>query len=285
MLHRSKRRDSRGSATPGTLLAPLILLCAALALACGGGGDPAETTAPQSAEAEPELGRYRVQVFRTSTNPQFFRFDTSTGEVTFSPILEAKVFRPMTTEAPPGAEGWIRPGRFAFEIVPGRGGAAILRTDSVSGRVWILHLTAKAEWAEIETHRDSGDAPKPPRRPVLPERKYSEQDQEFIDQVKKKIVLPKDQPQPTPKLDALLYMLDSGTMTPELRVWAVGELAEHYPGEARERLLAALEDPDAMVVVAAIEAVDPAADPRYATALKGLEDHSDESVSSAARTR
>ena len=158
-------------------------------------------------------------------------------------------------------------------------------TDTTTGRVWLLHLAAKPAWKEIETRRDSGDAPKAPDRALLPKKEPTPQQLARREAAKKKIVLPKDQPAPVPKLDALSYMLDpENSLTPELRAWAVGELAKYYPGE-HERLLGALQSSDSLVVVAAIEAVDLEGDARYASAIEGLQEDPDPTIAAAARQK
>ena len=94
---------------------------------------------------------------------------------------------------------------------------------------------------------------------------------------------PSQQPAPTPKLEALQYMLDSEKTTPELRAWAVRELAMNYPGQS-SRIMDAFRSSNKLEVLAAIEGADLYV-PRYLTAVKSLQGVQDPEISAAAKER
>jgi hypothetical protein len=103
-------------------------------------------------EALDARDRWQTQSIRLSVKkPLIIRWDTATGEVTERLILGDGSFKTVARELPPGASlDPIEVGRYLVDVIPGRRGSALLRLDTVTGQVWLVHLNVKPRrWIAI----------------------------------------------------------------------------------------------------------------------------------------
>ena len=141
-----------------------------------------------------------------------------------------------------------------MQVIRTSGGLALLRTDTVSGEVWRFNLKEGEDWEQI------GAAPGAAPHLAVPGSSSAEETLEARSLT-----------------DAV-----TGDRSPDIRAWAAEQLAYVDPSESFAALTAALGDPEAKVVLAAINSLRTAGDARAAAPLRALLAHPDPDVRSAA---
>lgn len=279
------------------MLSALITSFLIFAVGCGIDQDgsyknaaPVAAAGSGGSSAGSQIGRYQTEAVRLGVNrPLFLLTDTATGQVFRRSILGAQTFRPVTEEPAPGAslETPVT-GRYDVKVVPGRGGSALLRLDSVTGETWSLQLggTQKA-WYVIPSELAQADgkpesfraAPKAAAPPVS------------IPRVPKAAAAGHNPPPAasvparlTP-IEPMLEVLTEPGFEEELVIWTGAHLASIYPAEAAELLTGALSDGNPKVMVSIIEALEFDDDGRVRGALEAVKGHSDATVAEAATSK
>jgi hypothetical protein len=206
--------------------------------------------------------------------------------------LVVLVFQGLGREAPahggPLEEGGV--GR--YDVTSTRAGTPVLiRTDTVSGRVWKLELRGgRDRWIELiePDAKPSGEhsAAEPPEAaPVAPAAPPASAP-----------ASPAAQPAPAPPagsasepgdasesdLDTWLEAARKTELPPDIRIWAITQLGGSGDPRSTQALVGALGDPDPRVIAAAVAAVaSRRADAGVSEALASLRENPDPAVQAA----
>ena len=262
-----------GDSTTRLLLAGILVALIVLIVRSFAAGAPVVPgAAPARVSAEdPEWGRYQITSTRAGA-PMLLRTDTKTGQVWKLELRGGGVWQSFAepTEGGPEDPGWAR-----YQVIGTRAGTPMLiRIDTVTGQAWQLALRGgDGTWHPFEEpERGAATA----ARPSAPE---------------------PDSPAPTPielpvpptsveeELLGYVKAASSAELPPDIRLWAIGKLADLDDSRATGALLKALEAEEARVALAAIEALDGRDDDRIGSALEAAAAHPDPSVKSAAAER
>ncbi|MFT5694251.1 MAG: hypothetical protein ACI9QQ_000224 [Myxococcota bacterium] len=275
------------------LVMALMTMTLIVAMGCGIDQDgsyqkaaPAAAASAQGGTGGTQIGRYQTEAVRLGVNrPLFLLTDTATGQVFQRSILGAQTFRPVTEEAAPGAhlETPIA-GRYDVKVVPGRGGSAILRLDSVTGATWSLQLGGtQRTWYVIPSELSQGDD-KPESFRAAPEAASTPHEPRAAaagHQAPSTALTPAR----LPPIEAMLEVLTEPGFEEELAIWTGSHLASIYPAEAAELLTGQLAEGNPKVMVSIIEALEFDEGGRVQTALEAVKGHSDEAVAAAATSK
>ena len=277
---RFKRAFLRSAGTPfGSAGLCLLVACGvAWGIACSGGesGPTSSSATPDASVAEkPDaVGRWNVESVRLSVRePLILRWDSATGEVTEREILGKGPFKPVARESPPGASlASLEAGRYSVRVIPGRLGSALLRLDTKTGEVWLLHLnTRPRRWVSIPVRGSTAEAAK-----------FAEK---AIQAKKKEAGAPTPGAAENPTLEQLVELLEAKENPQDVRAGMPDLIVIHYPEAATQALLPSLQDDDPVVVVSVIDALPVAKDPSVAPALQPLLSHPDDRVAEAVRRK
>jgi hypothetical protein len=217
-----------------------------------------------------EIGRWNIEAVRLGVNrPLFILSDSATGAVSARAILAKGGFKPVAPETPPGVN--LDPkaaGRFEISVVPGKGGSAILRLDTVTGRVWTHQLSArKKSWVEVSNAAASKPVETAKAGPGG-----------------SKMVVPAQEPQKIP-IGPLLEVVNDPEMDQSFRVWTGGLLAEAYPSKTLDLLSTKIVSSDPELMVGMIGELDLSQDPSLRSRLAPFAKNPNASVASAAKKK
>jgi hypothetical protein len=178
-----------------------------------------------------------------------------------------------------------------------RAGAPVLiRTDTVSGRVWKLELRGGGDkWVPF-IEPDAGP-PQSAARDTAPQPAQTEvAEREIVEPPE--IPVPAAAPAAAPRsprkppatpapddIEIYVEALQRPELTGDIRAWVVTQLALSNEPRVTEALLGALDDSDTIAVLAAVEALWQRDDPRVRPALEKLRNHPDAAVAMLVRER
>ena len=286
----SMHRHSTSASAPPSASTRLIVAAVAIAVtACGVEPDThPERGTPGSGPAaahstEEAIGRWRVEAVRLGVNrPLFVLSDSATGAVLTRDIMGKGGFKPISLEPAPGLElGSENAGRFKVSVVPGRGGAALLRLDTVSGRIWSLQLRTRNRIWEDYSRATGGQR----------QTKVSEAKETAPARVaksgpgnSKKVVAPKPKPRKTP-LKPLLEVVNDPDMDLKFRVWTGGILAGEHPGEAIKSFSHDAVSSQPELIATMISALKLGSNARLRSKLEPFANHENPLVASAAKEK
>jgi hypothetical protein len=259
----------------------VTLIALAGLTSCGLESDGSRKTQPGAAvEAASQVGRYRAEPVRKGVSRALLvLIDTATGAVLQRPLLGAQSFKPVAEELAPGANLDPKiPGRFDVQLVPGRGGSALLRLDTVTGKSWMVRLNGpNRRWQALRSAHETAPAaiPKAATNAAAPKKSVAQ-----VDRAAGKLLDTTDK-----QLKTAIEVLTQPGYELELQVWTAQHLASVFPVEAAALLATDLKAADPKIVIAIIEgfAFDPGGKVR--ATLKSLESHADAKVAAAARKR
>ncbi len=287
--------------------------------ACGGGEGESDRQADVLSESAASAGRWKLYSIRMYVpDALLLRFDSATGEMTFRKTIEKGPFHPITRQIAPGASERVEPGRYTVRVIPDRKGSFMIRTDTRSGRVWMLAFAIQAKiWMDLKAPtapHDPGEIGKfevalvPGLKGLAIVRTNTITGEVYIyhlrDQSKKWLEIdagmgdleaqrkpglrqsekPSGMVQEVPDMESIADVLRSDESPPEVRTIMVTLLGKHYPGDSKKVLLATLDDDDPQVLMSVIVAL-PAEGPDVVEGLKGLLSHPNPEVAKAARMK
>jgi hypothetical protein len=124
-----------------------ILSCLAFLSACDGARCPADKATGAG------IGRFQISAVSAAPKEpgSMIRFDTATGKAWSMGVLAAGRWKPFAegVDGVPSADA-VTPGRYSISAFSQpRSGATLLRTDSVTGRVWRTPAKNDGVWVLI----------------------------------------------------------------------------------------------------------------------------------------
>jgi hypothetical protein len=185
-----------------------------------------------------------------------------------------------------------------FQVIGMRAGAPVLiRTDTESGQVWKLELRGGGnQWipfTEKEAEQEGGDERASARESQT--REVARVEREVVEPPGAPSAAEAPPPAATPgetpasaspvlqeEIESMADALANPELPNDMRTWAADQLGRMDAPDSTTALLAALNDPDPEIVLAAIDALRGRDDPRIEPALAALGEHPDERVADRA---
>jgi hypothetical protein len=181
--------------------------------------------------------------------------------------------------------GWGR-----YSVTGMRAGSPILiRSDTVSGQVWKLELRGGGDrwipFAEPDASASAREASPAPSATETSEVEIIEPPESLID-----LELPPPPPRrsapaaPPDDVVTLLEGLENAELPVDIRVWTAEQLAFVDDPRATAALIAALQDPERAVALAALGGLAGREDAKIRPALEALRSHPDPEIARSARS-
>jgi hypothetical protein len=221
---------------------------------------------PPGVKGRVEPGHFVFDVMPDRKGSFIIRTDTKSGRIwNISFSISTKVWRDLKAPTDPNDPGEV--GKFEISLVPGRKGLAAVRTNTITGEVYIYHLRDPGKkWQRVRGATSGGEKK---RSPGLSREKK----------------MASARTQEVPDMDSIVDVLHDEESTAELRAIMVTLLGKHYPGDSVDILLVTLADEDPQVVLNVIATLPSEKSLEVATALEGLSDHPNADVVKAARQK
>lgn len=189
--------------------------------------------------------------------------------------------------------GGDRSGRYKVSVIKSSS-PWLMRVDTATGRVHQFRVKGDRVWRELvgrpkaktEAAKPTAEAEKKPEKPAAPEARTEPAPEPAATEPAAAPPPPRRaapvQMQPENQIEALAQAMAADNPQ-EIRVWAASQLGSFEASKAVPILVDTLDDGDAAVVVAAIQALQATGDEAAIEAIRGLLDHPDSAVKDAAR--